>query len=845
MRSKILLFLVVSALCSQLIAQPNNWREDSPSDFVPITMKGEFDNYTEGTKALKIIFTEDGTPYFVSDTFNVTGDAAFSFSIDILDNDPGAEVNQRIRFVDAAGAGTNLTSSDYSIDNPDYQTALFTGTTPATAVKAYVIIRMYDVAASWDGSATFFLDNAIYSEGGGSNLLLNPGFEDWPDPVIEEGSTLMDWRESSPSDFVPIEVVPELSEVTHGVVAASITFTETGTPYFVSDTFNVSGGAAFDFSIDVLDNDPGAEVNQRIRFIDEAGDGVNLTSGDYSTDNAAYQTYTFTGTVPDTAVNAYVIIRMYDVSADWTGSSTFFLDNARFTEAGGQNLIPNPSFEDWLAPSGKPEFTSFKFEALDPAVTGVIDRAGFSVSATVPFATDLTTLVASYTVTDGVTAKVGDTDQESGVTPNDYSSAVTYALTSEDGMTSQDWVVTVAKDAPSTGNDIVSFRFEELDPAVNGIISASDHSVSLEVPSGTSVTALVPTVGISENATVAPASGVAQDFSSAVTYTVTAQDGVTQDWMVTVSVASAGKTTLFSEDFENINIIPSDWVIINNDGHPQAAGEERWQDSAWVVTTSTRNELAGTKMAMASSYVIMENTERVDDWMILPSIDLGENSILSWQAMSTTSSGNYPDDYMVLIAPAVDGVTPTVAYFESEANILITVAPESWSAGVGRPGEGLKSYSMNLKETVTPSAPDGWYDKSVWIAFVLITDLYTNPETGVPNAAAGGSNLAIDNILVVNDVSTGTGEMGAANSQLLLYPNPTSGRVMIEMNTLSNGPSEIAVVDLLGKTVYSSTKQVVAGQNQMELDLSLTGKGIYFVRVNFDGRSHVSKLIVK
>ena len=107
-------------------------------------------------------------------------------------------------------------------------------------------------------------------------------------------------------------------------------------------------------------------------------------------------------------------------------------------------------------------------------------------------------------LTEGSTAKVGDTDQESGVTPNDFSSALTYTLSSEDGMTSQDWVVTVTKDAPSTGKDIVSFRFEDLDPAVNGIISSSDHSVSLEVPSGTNVSALVPTIGVSENATVSP-----------------------------------------------------------------------------------------------------------------------------------------------------------------------------------------------------------------------------------------------------------------------------------------------------------------------------------------------------
>jgi hypothetical protein len=260
MKSKILLFSVLMIAGISVIAQPADWREDSPAEFKPITVKSETQKVTEGTKALKVTFTETGTPYYVSDTFNVTGGAAFNFSIDILDNDPGAEVNQRVRFVLADGTGSNATSTVYTSDNAEYKTYTFTGNAPATAVKAYIILRMYDVAAAWKGSGTFWLDKAVYTDGTGTtNLVPNGGFEKWAVPA---GSTLANWREDSPAEFVPVTVESDIQNASHGTSSAKITFTETGTPYYVCDTFSVTGGASFSFSIDILDNNPGIELNQ-------------------------------------------------------------------------------------------------------------------------------------------------------------------------------------------------------------------------------------------------------------------------------------------------------------------------------------------------------------------------------------------------------------------------------------------------------------------------------------------------------------------------------------------------------------------------------------------------------
>ena len=64
------------------------------------------------------------------------------------------------------------------------------------------------------------------------------------------------------------------------------------------------------------------------------------------------------------------------------------------------------------------------------------------------------------------------------------------------------------------------------------------NQITLTVPFGTVVTALVPTVTIS-GVSVTPASGVAHDFTQPATYTVKSKDGLTKDYTVTVTVASA------------------------------------------------------------------------------------------------------------------------------------------------------------------------------------------------------------------------------------------------------------------------------------------------------------------
>ncbi len=81
---------------------------------------------------------------------------------------------------------------------------------------------------------------------------------------------------------------------------------------------------------------------------------------------------------------------------------------------------------------------------------------------------------------------------------------------------------------------ILAFAFNDLTPPIEGSIRAEDSLVTLTVPFGTDLTSLVPTIRVSPRATVAPASGVANNFSDTATYLVTAEDGTLQTWRVVV-----------------------------------------------------------------------------------------------------------------------------------------------------------------------------------------------------------------------------------------------------------------------------------------------------------------------
>jgi lipoprotein-anchoring transpeptidase ErfK/SrfK len=82
---------------------------------------------------------------------------------------------------------------------------------------------------------------------------------------------------------------------------------------------------------------------------------------------------------------------------------------------------------------------------------------------------------------------------------------------------------------------ITSFKIVSGLTNSTGVINEGMKTIAIDVPTKTDVTNLAPTIIVSENATVSPASLIPQNFTNPVVYKVTAEDGSTT-WNYTAAV---------------------------------------------------------------------------------------------------------------------------------------------------------------------------------------------------------------------------------------------------------------------------------------------------------------------
>ncbi len=89
----------------------------------------------------------------------------------------------------------------------------------------------------------------------------------------------------------------------------------------------------------------------------------------------------------------------------------------------------------------------------------------------------------------------------------------------------------------STEKQITSFKMTVNAQEIVGTITEADKKISLDLPYKSDVKALSPVVAISDKATISPASGVAQDFTNPIKFTVKAEDGSTAEYLVTATIS--------------------------------------------------------------------------------------------------------------------------------------------------------------------------------------------------------------------------------------------------------------------------------------------------------------------
>ena len=114
------------------------------------------------------------------------------------------------------------------------------------------------------------------------------------------------------------------------------------------------------------------------------------------------------------------------------------------------------------------------------------------------------------------------------------------------------------------------------------------------------------------------------------------------------------------------------------------------------------------------------------------------------------------------------------------------------------------------------------------------------PDNKIILAGHSYSAGADDSAIVVARYNNETlGVNDNLTTEFRLYPNPAEETLTIELKN-NTGTSSLEIVDLLGKTVYTS--QINQTEN---INVSQLSQGTYFVKIKAEGKSEVIRFVKK
>lgn len=158
----------------------------------------------------------------------------------------------------------------------------------------------------------------------------------------------------------------------------------------------------------------------------------------------------------------------------------------------------------------------------------------FAYSVTLPYGTTIVPTVLATPQDPQATVQITQATSVTGT--------ATVLVTSSDQSTQNTYTVAFSV-APGSANEIVSFTIPG--QIGNTVINQQNNTITVYMPAGTNLTSLTPTIIIT-GVSVNPPSGVPQDFTNPVQYTVTAADNSTRTYTANVLIGATNNDATLS-----------------------------------------------------------------------------------------------------------------------------------------------------------------------------------------------------------------------------------------------------------------------------------------------------------
>jgi hypothetical protein len=293
-------------------------------------------------------------------------------------------------------------------------------------------------------------------------------------------------------------------------------------------------------------------------------------------------------------------------------------------------------------------------------------------------------------------------------------------------------------------------------------------------------------------------------------YAVDRNGNISDKSVNSITIESAAFEVPYVQDFEDSLNMPANIVLNNRDGGVPATGLEIYQSLAEeafkVVPTDTlsTNDFGDDNENIVVGTSWYKETIDADDWLILPKVKLTDYTVLSWDALSLTTSGDYPDGYEVYVSTTHQTVE---ACMKNEP--VFSISAENVSTDADNPGDGVAHREVNLAEK-------GFTNESVYVAFRLNTPNSGGDRLGLdnikffePDTSAPKITTSSDTVIIGNDAYVQSSEAsGKVYIILESEPQSTTGELETAVNV---GTAASAEVTAANTDIAISTSGLTAG----------------------------------
>jgi len=213
--------------------------------------------------------------------------------------------------------------------------------------------------------------------------------------------------------------------------------------------------------------------------------------------------------------------------------------------------------------------------------------------------------------------------------------------------------------------------------------------------------------------------------------------------------------------------------------------------------------------------------------------------VYSWNTTpvqtAATATGLAPGLYKVMVTDSsgcitfASGTVITPVALITDSLTQTPVSCGSCSDGTAKiyasGGTAPYTYSWSTSPSQTTQNATGL---SVGIYYVCITDV--------------SGCMTCDSVSINHTMGILVYDQG--NTKLTFFPNPSSGLVNLNIQSIESQPMEFRIVNLVGETVYSEKMDLINGTLSKTVDLSSYPKGLYLIQMVLNQGSVTQKLIL-